>query len=139
LLESRLDLAKKLGADDLIVPGTGVSIQEIGDVVFETAGSRIATADLFKMANHGGCVVQIGWPDGNKVELDVACLMEKELNYVGVNRYANVFEAAAVWLSDGRIKTDGIVTHRFPFEKAPEAFRWALENPQETIKVMVMN
>jgi len=139
LMESRLELAKKLGADEIIVPGKGVSLQEIGDIVFETAGSRVATADLFKMANVGGSVVQIGWPDGNTVELDVATMMEKELDYIGVNRYANAFETAAVWLSDGRIKSDGIITHRFPFEKAPEAFRWALENPQETIKVIVAN
>jgi len=139
LMESRLNLAKKLGADDIILPGTDVSIDEIGDIIFETAGSKVATAELFKMANIGGCVVQIGWPNGNKVELDVAALMEKELDYVGINRYANVFETAAVWLSDGRIKTDEIITHRFPFDKAPDAFRRVLENPQETIKVMVTN
>jgi len=137
LLESRLDMAKKMGADEVIAPEAGVNTQNIGDVVFETAGSSTATAQLFRMANPGGCVVQIGWPDGNKVELDVAAMMEKELDYVGVNRYANAFEPAVTWLADGRVKTDGIITQRYPFDKSPEAFRWALEHPWETIKVIV--
>ena len=139
LLEMRLGIAKKLGADEIIIPGDGVDIQNIGDIVFETAGSSKATAQLFQMAKVGGCVVQIGWPDGNNVELDVATLMEKELDYIGVNRYSNVFETAALWLADGRVKSDGIVTQRYPFDKAPEAFRWARDNPQETIKVIVEN
>ena len=138
LLETRLEMAKKLGADEVIIPGK-TPVSDIGDIVFETAGSDAATAGLFQLAKRGGRVVQVGWPTSTKVELDVAALMEKELDYVGVNRYANAFEAAVTWLSDGRINTDGIITQRYPFDQAPEAFKWALEHPHETIKVIVVN
>jgi len=137
-VENRLAIAKLLGAEEAYTP-SDPALKNIGDIVFETAGSSKATAGLFSMAQHGGCVVQIGWPDGNKVELDVAVIMDKELDYISVNRYANVFDTAVTWLSDRRIKTDGIITHRFPFEQAAEAFKWAVENPRETIKIIVEN
>ncbi|MCL2378876.1 MAG: NAD(P)-dependent alcohol dehydrogenase [Defluviitaleaceae bacterium] len=137
LLESRLEVAKKLGADDVIIPGK--DMHNIGDVIFETAGSSSATAGLFQMAKHGGRVVQVGWPDGNKVELDIAVMMDKELDYIGVNRYANAFEAAVTWLADGRIVVDDLITQRYQFNNAPEAFNWANERPNETIKVIVTN
>jgi len=139
MIESRLETAQKLGADEIIIPDANTPLQDIGDMIFETAGSDAATAELFKIAKHGGRVIQIGWPKGNTVDLDVATMMEKELDYIGVNRYANAFETAVTWLSAGRIKTNEIITQRYPFEKSPEAFQWALKNPQKTIKVIVMN
>jgi len=139
LLDERLDIAKKLGADEVMKPGNTENMQNIGDIIFETAGSNKATQMLFEMAKPGGKVVQIGWPDGNKVNLDVAALMEKELDYTGVNRYANAFETAVLWLTDGRIKTKELITNRFPFSEAPDAFRHALNQPEKTIKIIVEN
>ncbi|MGI5900075.1 MAG: NAD(P)-dependent alcohol dehydrogenase [Christensenellales bacterium] len=137
-IESRLALAKRLGADEACLPGDP-SLADAGDAVFETAGSSKATAGLFSMARPCGKVVQVGWPDGNLVELDVATLLEKELDYMGVNRYANAFDTAITWLCDGRIKVKELITHRFKFDQAAEAFKWAAENPRETIKVIVEN
>jgi len=139
LHSNRLDAAKKLGADEVIVPDSDCDLESIGDVIFETAGSSVATKQLFKMARVGGRVAQVGWPDGNIVELDVATFMEKELDYIGVNRYANGYETAVRWLADGRIKTDGIITQKYSLEDAPAAFKWAHEHPQDTIKVIVEN
>ena len=147
LIKSRLNTAMELGADEVIIPGSAAdngasgdsAINNIGDVVFETAGSKKATSQLFHMAKPGGRVVQVGWPNGNVVELDVAVLLDKELDYIAVNRYANVFETAITWLADGRIKTKGIITQRYSFNNAPEAFDWALNNPQDTVKVIVEN
>ena len=139
LIKSRLDTAMKLGADEVLVPGGDTTVENLGDVIFETAGSNIATSQLFRMAKHGGRVAQVGWPNGNVVELDVAVFMDKELDYIAVNRYANVFETAVTWLSDARIKTNGIITQRYSFDDTPGAFKWVLENPHDTIKIIVEN
>jgi len=139
LIESRLDIALKLGSDKVINPSKDKIPNDLGDVVFETAGSNKATQQLFHAAKCGGKVIQIGWPEKNQVKLDVAVLMEKELNYIGVNRYVNAFETAVSWLTDSRIKTDEIITQCYPFEKAPEAFHRALNHPKKTIKVIVNN
>ena len=140
LLEKRLEIAKQLGADETYVETfVDTDWQNIGSVVFETAGSSKASAKLFHMAERGGTVVQVGWPDGNIVKHDVAVLIDKEIDYRGSHRYTNVYDTAITWLADGRINGDKIITHRFPFERAVEAFQWAADNPQETIKVVVEN
>jgi L-iditol 2-dehydrogenase len=108
-------------------------------VVFETAGSDSATSHLFAMARPGGRCVQVGWPQSNKVPLDIAQMMDKELDYAALNRYANVFPAALVWLADGRISADRLITHTFPLDKAVEGFDWAIAHPSETIKVIIEN
>lgn len=91
------------------------------------------------MARPGGRCVQVGWPGSNIVPVDVAKLMEKELDYMGVNRYANAFETALAWLKDGRIVSERMITHRFPLSRIQEGFDWALAHPNETIKVIIYN
>jgi len=63
-----------------------------------------------------------------------ACIID-----VGVNRYANAFPTAICWLADGRIKSDELITHRFPLSNAAEAFGFASENPDQTVKVIIYN
>ena len=138
IIEERLNLAKQLGADETYAPGNP-ALNDIADVVFETAGSEQATATLFDMARQSASIVQVGCPKGNYVTLDIATMMDKEISYVGIFRYANVFPAAIAWLSDGRIKTDKLITHVYPFDQAVQAFNQAAENPRETIKVIVEN
>jgi L-iditol 2-dehydrogenase len=135
-IEKRLAIAKELGADEVYLPGDP-ALAKVGDVVFETAGSAKATANLFGMARRAGSIVQVGCPDGNLVELDIATLMDWELNYVGIFRYANAYDTAIKWLADGRIKTEKLISHSFPFDQAVEAFNLAADHPTETIKVVV--
>ena len=138
LIDKRLDLARKLGAEETFFPGDPV-LCDIADAVFETAGSAEATAGLFGMARQGASVVQVGCPGGNFVKLDIATMMDKEINYTGIFRYANAYPAAITWLAAGRINTKELITHTFPFDKAIDAFNLAADHPKETIKVVVEN
>lgn len=156
----RLKIAKKLGADYIINPDSPNSslsssdsdsekimdsnskkylLSNIAEVVFETAGSDRATALLFGYATPGGCVVQVGWPRSNQISMNIAQFIEKEIDYVGVNRYANAYPAAISWVCDRRINVKDLITHRFSFDKIEEAFVFTGENPSEVIKTMVLN
>lgn len=136
--EARLLRAKSLGADETVL-NRGADLENICDVAFETAGSPAATAQLFRAARPGGRAVQIGWPAGNTVHMNIADLMEKELVYAGLNRYANAYPAAIAWLADGRIPGERLITHRFRFAETPEAFAFTAEHPDQVVKTMVLN
>jgi len=137
--QKRLDLALKLGADCAINASKSGMPQNVGDVVFDTTGYGSVPAQLCSIASAGAIVVQVGWPRGSYVNMNIADFLDKELNYVGVNRYANAFPTAICWLADGRIKSDELITHRFPLSNAAEAFRFASGNPDETVKVIIYN
>ena len=140
MVSQRLDMALKLGADEVFMADQIPDrLLGSGDVVFETAGNDRATEQLFDLARPGGRCIQMGWPQSDRVPLDVAQMMEKELDYRGINRYANAFPAALEWLADGRIDADAVITHSFSFDDAVEAFDWAIGHPAETLKVVVEN
>jgi L-iditol 2-dehydrogenase len=139
-ISRRLEKARSLGADRALSPGEeDASLADAADMVFETAGSVAATAAAFHYAAPGGRVVQVGWPEKSLVSLNVADLMAKELEHVGVNRYANAFPSAIAWIAGGRIRADEMITHRFGLEQIAEAFRSAYDNRQEVIKAIVLN
>jgi len=139
ILDKRLELAKALGADEVLNASQCGHIKDIADVVFETAGSPQATAQLFSAVRAGGTVVQVGWPTGNIVAMNIADFIEKELDYVSVNRYANAYPAAIRYICDGRIRVEPLITQTYSFQEIPEAFRFAKENPKDTIKIIVKN
>jgi len=136
----RLEKALALGADiALAVDEAEGLLKDTADVVFETAGSVAATEAAFGYAAPGGKVVQVGWPEKNLVSVDVAGLMAKELEHVGVNRYANSFPAAIGWIADGRIRAAEMITHRSSLDEIAEAFRSAYEDREQVIKAIVLN
>ncbi len=139
-LNKRLEIAKELGADEVInISQTSDKLNEMADVIFETAGSTQATQTLFRLAKTGGCVVQVGWPGDQVVGMNIVDFIEKELDYVGVNRYANAFPTAIAWMADGRIDVDKLITHRYSFDQVDEAFNFTGQNPDEVIKTIVVN
>ena len=139
MLDNRLEIAKGLGADEVINPLKSNMASNLGDVVFETAGSVKATEILFDVAKTNATVVQVGWPDGNIVPLDVAALNDKELTYKGVNRYANAYPAALLLLANGRVAVDAVITKKFDFENVIEAFNFAANNAAQSMKIIVVN
>jgi L-iditol 2-dehydrogenase len=136
--ENRLEFAKKLGADEVANPvKDSADLVNSAEVVFETAGSDAATASLFQYACPGGCVVQVGWPHSNVVGMNIANFIEKELDYVSVNRDANAYPAAIQWVCDGRINVKDIITDKFVFEDIEKAFTYTSNNPDKVIKTVV--
>lgn len=98
----RLEWAKQLGADEIFIPSEQIPRLKIKGILYlKPPGTTLPRPLLFTMARPGGRCVQVGWPGSNIVPVDVAKLMEKELDYMGVNRYANAFETALA-LAEGR-------------------------------------
>ncbi len=139
ILDNRLEVAKKLGADEIINAKNSKDITDMADVVFETAGSHITTSQLFTATRPAGTSVQVGWPNRNLVNMNIADFIEKEITYTSTNRYANVYPATIQYISDGRIKVKDLITHTFSFNDISKAFSFAKENPSKVIKVVVEN
>jgi L-iditol 2-dehydrogenase len=135
---TRLARAKALGANAAYDNRESGDLRNICEVAFETAGSPATTAQLFDVVRPGGVAVQIGWPSKNKVEINIANCIEKEITYRGLNRYASAFPTALTWLAEGRVPGEKLISHRHPFAQTPDAFRFTAGHPDEVIKMMVV-
>ncbi len=61
----------------------------------------------------------------------------KELNLYGAHLSPYCYETVIEWIGNGKVPTEGVVTHKFPLEKWKEAFDVA-EKGEESIKVILV-
>jgi D-arabinitol dehydrogenase (NADP+) len=73
----------------------------------------------------------------DRISLSPYEIFKRELTVKGSFAQTHNFDRALAVLRTGRVKTDGIVTHRFPLADAPEAFR--MFNARETEKAVFVS
>jgi threonine dehydrogenase-like Zn-dependent dehydrogenase len=72
------------------------------------------------------------------VALRVGSFTEKELDVLGTSVCnADEFAAAVALVERNGARLEGLVTHEFPLDRAPEALVYAMENAGEVMKVVI--
>lgn len=136
----RLLKAKELGAD-LVINSKLEKVEEYieggVDVVFEASGNSSVISQTTKLAKRGGKVVFIGLASEDYIGININEISSKELDLLGIFRYANVYKKAIGLVAKGKIDLKTLVTHHFPLEKAQEALEFADKNKDKCIKVIV--
>jgi 2-desacetyl-2-hydroxyethyl bacteriochlorophyllide A dehydrogenase len=111
------------------------------DVVIEAAGSPSALHRCIELAKPGGKVALLGvHSDG--LDVPYSMLLTKELTIVASMGYCGHAGRREMLLAAEMLAArpeigDSLVTHRFPLEDAPEAFRVASDRRSGAIKVVV--
>jgi threonine dehydrogenase-like Zn-dependent dehydrogenase len=111
------------------------------DVVFDAAGTESSLAEAVDLVRPGGTVVvpAIYWEPVALPGLPVA-LKEVTLQptvYWGCHDGRREIDVAAEFLATVPDLTDALVTHRFPLDRAPEAFATAADRGSGAIKVVL--
>jgi threonine dehydrogenase-like Zn-dependent dehydrogenase len=159
LIEARRNLARRYGADDALDPAAGdvaLAIKRATrnrgvDVAMEISGSYAALHQAIRSVQVGGRVVAASYYKGSAAPLSLGA----EWHH---NR-PTLISSMAVWgcphrlyplwdlerlertaidlLERGLLSTEGMVTQRIPYERAPEAYAFIASHPDETIKVVL--
>jgi threonine dehydrogenase-like Zn-dependent dehydrogenase len=92
---------------------------------------------MVDMVASAGRAVQVGM-SGEEVSLRIGSLTEKELDLLGVSCCgAAEFGQAVAVVERHAAELERLISHRFALEEAPEALRFAMENPTEVMKVVI--
>ncbi len=129
---ARRDTARTLGVGT-VVDGLALELDEHlarldadgFDVVFEATGASAAVAEAIPRLVRGGVWVQVGNLPKDVLHFSGAMLMVNEVDIRGSFRFLDEFDAAVSLMSSGRVRTDMITTHVFPFAELREAFAFA--------------
>lgn len=144
VIPEKLALAETLGAitavnvasDNLaavvseITGGRGVNI------VFECSGNKKVIESAFDNAAPGATVIFVGLPDG-PVTYDILQGSVKELRVEHVFRYTNVYDRAVALMGSGKIDVKPLLTDRYPFDKAVDAFHAFLNMGPTSVKIQI--
>ncbi len=128
-IDDRLERAKKAGASwtgnpDLedIVPGI-LEKEPLGfDFVFDCCGMQEAMDQAVELIKPGGKVMIVGIPEFKNWLFATDKTRRKEVCIQNVRRQNDRLHKALELIAEGKVDTDQLVTHRFSFPKANEAF-----------------
>jgi threonine dehydrogenase-like Zn-dependent dehydrogenase len=80
-----------------------------------------------------------GWYVHQEVSLRIGLLTEKELDLLGVSCCDSDGFAEAVGIAERRqAELSSVISHEFSLERFPEALRFAIDNPTEVMKVVIL-
>lgn len=150
--DHRLEVASHLGAIPVKNQPGNDGIDEVlkvtegrgMDLVVDTCGVAAIQAAAIGMARKGGKIVYIGLPNKDVILTPklfnrlVRC--EQEL-YGSWNSFSAPYPGSAwtanvAYMASGKLRTDEIVTHRFPFSQALEAYQMLREGKETMIKAL---
>jgi 2-desacetyl-2-hydroxyethyl bacteriochlorophyllide A dehydrogenase len=123
--EEELELARQLGATEVVLGGDGTPAEAELDLVVETAGVPAAVARATELCRPGGRAVLLGIAgEGRTLTLPSDLLVAKDIALIGSIAYpASTWSRVVGLLADGVLDLDPIVTHRFAMSDFEEAVR----------------
>jgi threonine 3-dehydrogenase len=129
--ETRLRLARRMGAHDIVTPDNVASVvkghtDNLGvDVVLEMSGVPSAIHQAFELVRVGGRVQMLGIP-AKPMDVNFATeVIFKGITIYGVvgRRMYDTWHQMTRFLRSGLFDPTPVITHRFPLECADEAIR----------------
>jgi L-iditol 2-dehydrogenase len=142
-LPHRLEAGRSLGATHAFLAQGGQELEEIRSatsgrgvhVSFEASGAPDAVDMAFASVSVGGKVILAGIPDEDKTSFTASVARRKGLTIKLVRRMKHTYPRAIDLVSKGLVDVRSIVTHRFPLDRAVEAFRVA--ERREGLKIII--
>jgi threonine dehydrogenase-like Zn-dependent dehydrogenase len=158
-VDARLEVAARHGATHTVNPQRAAAAERVAaitaghgaDVVIEATGSPAVAVDALKVAAELGRVVLLGSPRG-RAEIDLYHdIHSKGVSLIGahVRTAPGTANAHYRWTRDeqqllalelmrqGRLVTDGLVTHRVPAAAALDVYETLLAGPQDRLGVII--
>lgn len=145
LVDSRLEIAKSMGAELTINPRTCDPNQAILDftdgegvnLIFEATGNIPLIEDcVSKYASQGARLVVLGFPP-EPAKIAPLDIMKRELEIHGSRLSRRRFPEVLEWLKNGEVDPSRIITHTFPFAEIQRAMDLIDQKPSEVCKVLL--
>jgi len=145
LQDTRLALSRDMGADTLVWTGRDEVVAFARDwagpagppAAFDATGAPVAVRAMIDMVASAGRAIQVGM-SADEVTFRLGSLTEKELDVLGVSCCgADEFGEAVAVVERNTPLLAPLISHRFALDQAPDAMRFAIENPTDVMKVVI--
>ena len=142
--EFRLDVAKKLGADEVINPEKS-HLKEIVfektdnkgvNVSFEAVGYASTFQDAVSVTKMGGHLVAVGNLE-KMAEFDLQQFIASELTFTGSYASSGEFSDCIELVASGKINVEPLISDVLPLEDGPQAFERLLKAEENLLKIVL--
>lgn len=147
LMNTRIELARSLGASDALHPQR----DDVPGVIGKYSDGRgadlaiIATANpqavqaAQKLIRRGGRVLLFAQTvPGEKISVDASSICMEEKKLIGSYSASIELQAKAAQLVfEKRVNVERLISHRLPLEQLPKGIDWALHPSEDSLKIII--
>ena len=143
--EERLEKAKKFGADIIMNPAKENVVEKIKeltggygcDVYIEATGHPSSVQQGLEAIRKMGTFVEFS-VFSDLVTVDWSIISDrKELNLLGSHLSPFCYNTVIEWIGNGKMPTDGVVTHKLPFSQWQKGFELAKTGSDNALKIIL--
>ncbi len=143
--DDRLETAKKFGADIVVNPSKEDAVKKVldltdgygCDVYIEATGHPSSVKQGMDMIRKMGTFVEFS-VFGAETTLDWSVIGDvKELDLMGAHLSPYCFPPVIEWIGNGKLPTEGVVTHVYRLDDWQEAFELALSGKDGANRVVI--
>jgi len=142
----RLRCAERMGAVPLD-PAAGPPAEQVMrltggrgvDVAVEAGWAGELVQEAADSARPGARVVLVGIPEDDRLTVSHATVRRKGLTLVLCRRMKHTYPEACELMSSNAVDARSIVSHRFPLDRAPEAFAINDRYEEGVVKIIIEN
>ncbi len=143
--DARLEKAKAFGADVVLNPGKTDVVKAIKemtggygcDIYIEATGHPASVQQGLEAIRKMGTFVEFS-VFGDLVTVDWSIISDrKELNLLGAHLSPFCYDTVIEWIGNGKLPTEGVVTHRFALEDWQKGFELAATGKDGALKVIL--
>lgn len=145
---SKLALAREYAADETVQiarddeAGTLAALKALApdgfDVVVDATGALSVLRNVMALTRDGGTVLVYGMAhEGATIPIEPNEIFRRQITLRGTFSQAYTFERALRMMRSGRIRTDGLLTHRFGLDEYDQALD-AVANNRDAIKTVIV-
>jgi L-iditol 2-dehydrogenase len=107
------------------------------DIAIEAAWADHSIQWAAEMARLGGRLVLVGIPGPDKLEMKHSTARRKGLTIRLSRRMKHVYPRAIKLWASGAVDLTGIISHRFPLERTPEAYALNEQYADNVVKIVI--
>jgi L-iditol 2-dehydrogenase len=107
------------------------------DVAFEAAWADETVGQAVEVVRRGGKVILAGIPRENRATYPAHYARRKGLIFKHVRRMKHTYPRAIAMVRDGLLDVQTVITHRFPLERASEAYQLVALYEDGVVKAII--
>ena len=107
-------------------------------MAIEAAGAVTAIQQVFLATSIHGRAIVLGIPPQDTLEINLTAARRRELTFIAARRTVGKYARALEYIEKGWLDTGVMITHRFPLERAQEAFELARDRRDGVLKAMIL-
>ncbi|MFB6101621.1 MAG: zinc-binding alcohol dehydrogenase [Haloplanus sp.] len=152
-VERRREMAARLGADETLPPEDAAAVGDRGDppgadLAYELSGAPATLDDAVDAVGYDGRIVVGSWYGRKRAATDLGGFFHRNRIDISSSQVSTLApDLRGRWTKDRRlnvawdrlraVETKPLVTHRIPFEDAPDAYRLLDGGPERALQVLL--